>query len=179
VAIVWGFHDVRMERNVAQDELESRFLALRYALQRGALDYRIELSPDGTCSIEVGLRLTNNSADYLRYEIESINVVIEGRSVADATFHNRGTIIAPGGTDVFRYPFVRGVPYDWHTGFVEFTIRYGHPSSALRFQKKQALNLTASRLVGPTPPHDIHIQADMVRDSDVEDISAALKSRQS
>ena len=99
-----------------------------------------------------------------------MNVVIEGRSVSDAEFYNRGIIIAPNGTDLFRYPFIYGVPDDWQTGFVEFTVRYGHPSAAPRYRKSQALNLTTSRLLGPAPPHNIHIQADLVKDAEVEDI---------
>src|SRR6266487_2495966 len=80
VAIIWAFHDVRMEREAAMNEIEHRFSVLRYALQREAIDYRLNLCPDATWSVEVGLRLKNNSDEYLRYQIERMNVVIEGRS---------------------------------------------------------------------------------------------------
>jgi hypothetical protein len=162
VAITWAFHDVRMERDAARDEIERRFSAVRNAHQREAIDYRINLEPDGTCSVEPGLRLKNNSAEYLRYEMEDMAAVIEGRSVEDATFFNRGVIIPPHGTDVFRYPFIRGVPTDWQKGSIQFTVRYGHPSAPLRFRKSQELRLTTSQLLGRQPPHDLHIQADLV-----------------
>lgn len=170
VAIIWAFHDVLMERNAARNEVERRFSALRYALQREAIDYRMNLCPDGTWSVEAGLRLKNNSSEYVRYEMEQMNVVIEGRSVANPTFYNQGIVIPPHGTDVFRFPFIHGVPDGWQSGSLEFTIRYGHPSAPLRYRKSQTLNLTTSRLIGPMPPHDIHIQADLVKDPEVEDI---------
>lgn len=178
VAIVWAFHDVRMERDTAKDEIENRFSALRYALQREAIDYRINLAPDATWSVEVGLRLKNNSDEYLRYEIGGMNVVIEGRSVQNPQFCNGGTIIPPHGSDVFRFPFIHSVPNGWQQGSVEFTVLYGHPSAAFRYRKSQTLRLTTSRLFGKTPPHDIHIQADLVTDSEIEDVRGLVQPEQ-
>jgi hypothetical protein len=158
------------DRDAARTDTERRFAALRYALRRENIDYRMNLEPDGTWSIEVGLRLQNTSDAYLRYEVEQMAVVIQGRAVENPTFYNRGTIIEPHGTDTFRYPFVTGVPDGWQTGSVEFTVRYGHPSAPLRYRKSQTLRLTTSRLIGVPRPHDIRIQADLVSDPDVEDI---------
>jgi hypothetical protein len=174
LAIFRTFHDVRIQRDAAKDEIERRFSAMRYALQRGGIDYHLNLNPDGTWDIEVGLKLANNSAEYLRYEIEDMAVILGSRSVENPQFFNRGVIIPPNGTDVFRYPFVHGVPADWQTGSIKFTVRYGHPSAPLRYRKSQELKLRTSRLLGPPPPHNIEIGADLVSDPDVEDISASL-----
>jgi hypothetical protein len=170
VAIFRAFHDVRVERDAARDEIERRFAAMRYALQRSGIDYHLNLDPGGTWSVEVGLKLTNNSAEYLRYEMEDMAVDIEGRVVPDATFYNRGIIIAPHGTDTFRYPFIGGLPANWQRGSIKFTVRYGHPSAPLRYRKTQELKLRTSRLFGRPPPHDIQIDADLVSDPEVEDI---------
>jgi hypothetical protein len=120
--------------------------------------------------VQAVLKLANDSDGYLRYEVEHIAVVIEGRSVADPEFYNRGVIIAPHGSDPFRYPFIYGVPVDWHMGSIEFTIRYGHPSARLPFRKSQTLKLSARRLVGQQPPNDLHITEELVKDPDVEDV---------
>lgn len=77
VAVTWAFHDVRMERDAVKGEIERRFSAIRYALQRETIDYRVILCPDGTRSIEAGIRLKNNSAEYVRYEMEHMEVVLE------------------------------------------------------------------------------------------------------
>lgn len=162
--------EIRDAQDSAQAEIEGRFSVMRYALQRGDPDFNLELTPDGACNIEVALRLINNSDEYLRYEVEHMVVVIEGRSVENATFYNQGVIIPPHGIDKFRYPFVHGVPIDWHVGSIEFTVRYGHPSAAFRFRKSQALKLRASRLVGQPSPYNLHVIADLVSDPDVEEI---------
>jgi hypothetical protein len=98
------------KRDAADQEVERRFAGLRYALQRESIAYHIELSPDGTRNIEVGLVLKNTSGEYLRYEVERMAVVIEGRTVENPTFYNRGYILPPQGTDTYRYPFIIGVP---------------------------------------------------------------------
>jgi hypothetical protein len=171
--------EIHQARDSAQAEIERRFSALRYALQRGDPDFNIELAPDGTCSIELALRLTNTSDEYLRYDIEHMVVVIEGRSVENATFYNRGVIIPPHSTDKFRYPFIRAVPIDWHTGSIEFTVRYGHPSAPFRFRKSQTMKLRSSRLIGQPPPQNLYVIADLVRDPDVEDILSVARFRPS
>jgi len=162
--------DVRTERDAAKDEIERRFSALRYALRRSSIDYNVALRPDGSRNVQVTLNLANDSDEHLRYEMEHIAVFIDGQSVENPEFYNRGTIIPPHGTDPFRYPFVCGVSADWQTGSVEFAVRYGHPSAPLRYRKSQALKLRTSRLVGPLPPHDLRIDADLVNESEVEDV---------
>lgn len=162
--------EIERIRKAAGDQLERFIYTMRYALHREAIDYHINLEPDGTCSIQVGLRLKNNFAGYLRYEIQHMEVVIEDRTAENPQFYNRGVIIPPGSSDTFRYPFIPGIPVDWHTGSIKFTVRYGHPSGPLRFQKSQELNLRASRVLGTPPPNNLRIDADLVSDSDVEDV---------
>ena len=84
----------------------------------------------------------------------------------------------PHGSDVFRFPFIHSVPNGWQQGSVEFTVLYGHPSAAFRYRKSQTLRLTTSRLFGKTPPHDIHIQADLVTDSEIEDVRGLVQPEQ-
>jgi hypothetical protein len=170
VAIVWAFHEVRTERDAAKADIERRFSALRYALRRGGIDYNLALQPDGAWSVQVALKLANDSDEYLRYEVEHMSVLIEGQSVDNPQFDNRGVIIAPHGVDSFRYPFVTDIPEGWQTGSIEYAIRYGHPSAPLRYRKSQALRLRTARLIGPLPPHDIQINADLVSDPEVEDV---------
>src|SRR5713226_7645689 len=67
VAILRAFHDVRTERDAAKDEIERRFSALRYALRRSSIDYHLDLQPNGTWNVQVGLNLANDSDEYLRY----------------------------------------------------------------------------------------------------------------
>jgi hypothetical protein len=167
-----AFHDVRMERDVERNEIERRFSTMRYALQRTGIDYHLDLClEDHTLSVGVGLKLTNNSNEYLRYEIEHMIVIIESKSVQSPHFYNRGIIIAPHGTDLFRYPFITGVPEDWQAGFIEFTVRYGHPSAPLRYRKSQELSLRVSRFLNQPPPGNIRIDADLIHDPDVEELS--------
>jgi hypothetical protein len=162
--------EIEQIRKAAKDELERFVSTMRYALHREAIDYHINLEPDGTCSVQVGLRLKNNSDVYLRYEIEHMDVVIEGRRVEKPQFYNRGVIIPPWNSDTFRYPFIGGIPADWHTGSIKFTVRYGHPSSSLPFRKSQELKLRTSRVLGVSPPNNLRIDADLVSDPEVEDV---------
>lgn len=152
VATFSAFNDVRIERDKAISETKWRFDVMRYALQPAGVPVTMHPAADGTVGrldIEVGLRLANNSAEYLRYEIEHITVTIESLTVGNPEFTNRGVIIAPGGYDVFRFPVIRNVDAIWREGTLDFAVRYGHPSSRLQFRKSQKLKLTAEREPGP------------------------------
>lgn len=169
-AVFWAFHDVRMERDDARNEVKRRFAAQRYALQREAVTVHLVRQQDETWSVQIGLRLKNNSDDPLRYEIERMNVVIAGETDENVQYPYKGTVIAPQCTDTFRYPFLDGLPERWHEGSVEYAVRYGHPSAPLRYRRSHELRLTTFRSFGKQPPLDIDVENEPVSDSEVEDI---------
>jgi hypothetical protein len=172
IAIFSAFHDVRIERDKARSETKWRFDVMRYALRPAGVPVTLLPAADGTLGkldVEVGLRLANNSAGYLRYEIEHMTVTIESLTVGNPEFANRGVIIAPGRYDVFQFPTIRNVNGDWREGTLDFAVRYGHPSSRLQFRKAQRLKLTAQREPGP-PGRRVYVKHELISDSDVEDI---------
>jgi hypothetical protein len=172
VAAFSAFNDVRTERDKAITETEWRFDVMRYALQPIGVPVAMHPAADGTVGrldIEVGLRLANNSTEYLRYEIEHMTVTIESLTVGNPEFTNRGVIIAPGRYDIFQFPLIRNVNAIWREGTLDFAVRYGHPSSRLQFRKSQGLKLTAEREPGP-PGRRVYVKYDLMSDLDVEDV---------
>jgi len=172
VAMFRAFTDVRIERDKARYETKWRFDVMRYALQPAGVPVTLLPAASGVLGrldLEVGLRLANNSAEYLQYEIEHMTVTIESRTVGNPTFVNRGVIIAPGRYDVFNFPTIRDVDGDWQEGTLDYAVRYGHPSSVLQFRKAQRLRLTAQREPGP-PGRRVYVKYDLISDSDVEDV---------
>jgi hypothetical protein len=172
VATFSAFHDVRIERDKARSETKWRFDVMRYALQPAGVPVALLPAADGTLGkldLEVGLRLANNSAEYLRYEIEHMTVTIESLTVGNPEFANSGVIIGPGRYDVFRFPTIRNVNGDWKEGTLDFAVRYGHPSSRLQFRKAQRLQLKAQREPGP-PGRRVYVKYELISDSDIEDI---------
>ena len=127
VATFRAFNDVRIERDEARSETKWRFDVMRYALQPAGVPVTLLPAASGTLGrldLEVGLRLANNSAEYLQYEIEHMTVTIESRTVGNPEFANRGVIIAPGRYDVFKFPTIRNVDGDWREGTLDYAVRY-------------------------------------------------------
>jgi len=172
VATFRAFNDVRIERDEARSETKWRFDVMRYALQPAGVPVTLLPAASGTLGrldLEVGLRLANNSAEYLQYEMEHMTVTIESRTVGNPEFANRGVIIAPGRYDVFKFPTIRNVDGDWREGTLDYAVRYGHPSARLQFRKTQTLKLTAQREPGP-PGRRVYVKYELISDPDVEDI---------
>lgn len=172
VATFKAFNDVRIERDETKSETKWRFDVMRYALQPAGVSVALLPPGSGTLGrldLEVGLRLANNSAEYLRYEIEYMTVTIESRTVGNPEFANRGVIIAPGRYDVFNFPTIRDVDGDWKEGTLDYAVRYGYPSSKLQFRKAQRLKLTAQREPGP-PGRRVYVKYDLISDPDVQDV---------
>lgn len=169
VATFRAFHDVRLERDKAMSDTKWRFDVMRYALQPAGVPVTLHPAADGKLDIEAGLRLANNAAEYLRYEIEHITVTIESQTVGNPEFANHGVIIAPGRYDVFRFPVIRNVNANWQEGTLDYSVRYGHPLSGPQFRKSQRLKLTADREPGP-PGRRVYVQYKLISDPDVEDV---------
>ena len=87
VATFRAFHDVRLERDRATSETKRRFDVMRYALQPAGVPVTLHPTADGKLDIEVGLRLANNAAEYLRYEVEHMTVTIESQTVGNPRVH--------------------------------------------------------------------------------------------
>lgn len=169
VATFRAFHDVRLERDKSVSETKRRFNVMRYALQPAGVPVTLHPAADGKLNIEVGLRLADNSADYLRYEMEHMTVTIASQTVGNPDFANRGVVIPPGGYDVFRFPVIRSVNANWLEGTLDFAVRYGHPSSKPQFRKSQRLKLIAEREPGP-PGRRVYVKHDLMSDPEVEDV---------
>ena len=172
IATFSAFHDIRLERDKAMSETKWRFDIMRYALQPAGVPVTLHPAADGKLGqldIEVGLRLANNSAEHLWYEIEHMTVTIESLTVGNPEFANRGVTIGPGRYDVFRFPIIRNVNANWREGTLDFSVRYGHPSSRPQFRKSQRLKLTAEREPGP-PGRHVYVKYELISDPDVEDV---------
>jgi len=179
VAIIWAFHDVRMERedmrtqrDAAKAEIERRFDALRYALSIENIGTHTDVGPDGTTGdVAITFVHRNNSPEYLRYEIEDADVIIQGREAdqEDPGFA-KGTVIPPHGTAQSTCSPIRSVPILFQYGILKLTIKYGHPSASLRFRKSWERKLRARSIFGATPGRHVQIVAELVSDPEVEDI---------
>jgi hypothetical protein len=173
VAIIWAFHDVRIERDAAKAEMTRRFDALRYALKfSDPIDCHTHLAGDGTIGdVEISFTLTNNSEEYLRYELEEATAVIQGQQSAedDPAFVTSG-ILEPHGSRKYLCSPVRSIPIVWDTGSLKLAARYGHPSAPLRYRKSQERRLKMLRPIGRPPERGIQIRAALVSDPDVEDV---------
>lgn len=169
VAVFRAFDDVRLERDRVISETKLRFNVMRYALQPTGVPVTLAPTADGKLNIEVGLRLANNSAEYLRYEMEHMTVAIDSLTVGNPEFQNRGAVIAPGRYDLFRFPIICNVDPNWQEGALEFSVRYGYPSSRLQFRKSQRLKLMAEREPGP-PGRRVYVKYSMISNPEVEDV---------
>lgn len=89
-------------------------------------------------NIQLGVGLRNASQHTLLYEVDHMFVSINGHVINDPAFGNRGLILRPGETDVFRYPpfMALDLPAESHV-IVSVNISYGQPGfSPLRHLKR-------------------------------------------
>jgi hypothetical protein len=172
-AIIWAFHDVRMERDAVAAELKRRLESLRYALAFTEFGARMQPNTGRTAwDVDVWFKLANSSSEPLWYTAEDMANVIDGRrsdKKYDEAVH--GDFIPPRGDRTLLCLPVRGVSVPWETASLEFTIRYGHPEGQLRHRMSQTYRLTPPReTMGLPPGQNLTLDAQLVKDSGVEDI---------
>lgn len=159
------------ERDAIRDEMHRRFDAQRYALGFDGVDAMTHPAPHyATGTVELRLRLANNSDDPLRFEVESMLASIHGRRSGNGSpVLNRGDVIPPHGSVVYLAPTVSGVRIPWAKGTLDVTVRYGPPSGPFRFRISRRYALRTSQVAGG-PPGQTHIDADLLGEPEIHDI---------
>jgi hypothetical protein len=178
VAIVWAFHDVRMERDTALAEIERRFGTVRYAFTFGGAGAHVRKHADGdTWDVEVWVTFTSSSVEPVRYTLEELTAIIDGqRSEEDDSVYQHTAVVPPHGEANALCPPVRNVSMPWQDASVEFTIRYGHPEGQLRHRKSQTYILMIQRNLG-LPDEVLGLSALLLRNPEVEDVNSDQPSR--
>jgi hypothetical protein len=124
-----AWREIRDERDKSLRSLADLHSSLRFTFSLSKVFW--ELSPgDGTVNVQIGLVFENTSTAVLEYEIQSIAVIVNERTVLDPGFHTRGTRIPVGRDDMFRFPFITAIDYEPGTPLtaeIEFAAAYGLP----------------------------------------------------
>lgn len=176
VAIVWAFHDVRLERDAAVAEVKDRFETLRYAFSVERIGAHVSKNTDGsTWDVAVWLMPGNTSkTEPLTYTIEELTATIEGqRSEEEAESPVADLVVQPGGTMAVQGGFVRGVVLPWQEASLQFTALYGHPEGGPRYRKSRTYRLMsfpANRLFWQNAA-DIELRAVLRSNPEVQDAS--------
>jgi hypothetical protein len=175
VAIIWAFHDVRLERDAALTGVKDRFETLRYALALGGFGAHISRNADGeTWDVAVWVVVTNSSAEPLRCDAEELTATIQGqRSEEEAESPVVGVVVQPDGSTTVLSGFVRGVVLPWQEASLQFTALYGHPAGGPRYRKSQGyrlLTFPANRLFWKNAA-DIGLGAVLTSNPEVQDAS--------
>lgn len=160
------------ERDAIQDEMHRRFDAQRYALGFGGVDAMTHPAPHyATGTVELRLRLTNNSDDPLRFEVESMLASIHGRRSGNGSpVLNRGDVIPPHGSMLYMAPTVSGVRIPWGQGTLDVTVKYGPPSGPFRFRTSRRFALRASAVASAAAGRHFDINADLIGEPEIRDI---------
>ena len=157
------------ERDATKAEIEDRFAALRYALEITNFDPRLINDPN-SMQVQIGIKIENTSAEYVRYEIESASISIAGRRSIEDFAGARTGIIAPSSFHNLMLPPAVGVPFGWELGYMSLAILYGHASAPLRYRRRWEYAVQAMRQSG-SPQNEINtVNLAPVTASEVEDI---------
>jgi hypothetical protein len=148
--------EMRRKRNQAVFDLELIRDSVHYRLRLAEIQTTISVDNLNLAGIQIGLVLENASDVVLEYEMESMIVVLGGRTASSPVFNTRGGTIAPGGTDVFFYPAIQGVAVSPDpAGEVEFNILYGIAGETPRFRWHWKLGLELQREIGVERPNRV------------------------
>jgi len=160
------------ERDAARSDIKRRFDAMRYALQISGLVPNLIMNPH-TMDVQIGLQINNTSEEYMRYKIECVSTLVEGRRSPDGPILNVNAIIPPHGTDTFMPPAAPGVPLNWQIGSLSVTVCYGHASGPLRYRRRWEYAMQAMRRHESPPDQVSQVNLAPVNAPEVEDLAEA------
>jgi hypothetical protein len=157
------------ERDTARSEIERRFAAVRYALQISNPIPNLIPGPD-TMDVQIGLEIRNNSDEFIRYEIESVSTVIDGKRSPDGPILTTTAIIPPHDINTFTPPPAPGARLNWQMGSLSLTVRYGNASGPPRYRIRWEYAVQAMRQPGSPQGQISRVNIAPVSPPEVEDI---------
>jgi hypothetical protein len=101
--------------------------------------------------LKIGLVFKNSGKVAVVYRVESIRVAFGGRTLENAPFNNRGSLIAPGDTTVFWHPPIPDVTFNQFPteGVVEFEIGFQSLDSVGTYKSKRKIQFLINTVVPP------------------------------
>ena len=108
--------------------------------------------PAAESTVQVGVILRNFGTLVLSYQVESMRVEIEGRTLANPQFDNRGSeTVPPGSAANFYYPSIGGMDVTRNlNGELEIELLYGHPDLGMARRLYERRSFMLLVLVGQT-----------------------------
>ena len=155
VASFLAWREMKCDRDRAlseRDGVGAELEAVRTArgLMIGELTLATYLGEFVTASrVQIGVILKSFSQTVLEYQVESMHVVVAGKTRVDPRFDNTGGSIPPGGSTDFFFPAIADLnitePLD---GTLEMRVVYGHPDLGMSRRLTEKRNLSLLRTTG-------------------------------
>lgn len=95
-------------------------------------------------AVQIGLVLANAMDVPIKYEVESYDVIVDGRTNVKLDFKNSGGVIASRRETTFFHPALADEIFtkkEQFEGVVRFSIIYGHPEEELLRRMRRELNI--------------------------------------
>jgi hypothetical protein len=152
VAQYQAWNDMRIAREEAQSllrrmegELSGR--SLRFA---GLVIHNLIGDPPTNSSVQVGISLQNFGDHVIRYDVEHFEVVLDGNTIEDPSFLNRGGEIAPRADESYFFPAIRAIDVTRASvdGNLAYSVVYGHPDHRPTRRMTRRMRFTLFRSVG-------------------------------
>lgn len=164
---VW--HAANLQRDDALREIDRRFSAIRHSLQIIEVPSNL-IYHSSSMDVQIGLKLKNNSDEYIRYEVQSVSTVIGNIRSPDGPVLATSAIIPPHGTDTFMPPPATGAPLTWEMGSLSFVVRYGDASGQPRYQARWEYAVKAMRNSNFLTSRIVDLNLALLKPQEVEDI---------
>lgn len=143
VAFFLNFHQMRIQRDAARDDLTKRLAGIRYRLKLGAVNESIYPGAvPGRWEIAHGIELQNGAKETIEYEIEKFEVVVDGCRSGTFSPHATQGFLLPETAESIACPSVVNVVQPG-LGQGVLVVRYRHADDGPWFRYRQTFETRA------------------------------------
>jgi len=143
-------------------ELSNRLDSVKHRLILNDIVIADREDPPGT---HIGIQFRNMASEPVRFEVQSLDVVLAGTTQENPTFSTAGAVLAPNQNYFYWFPWLDGLrPAKGMKGEITYSVRYGHAEGdfCFRLTHRQELECVVDRLTGRMTAHVLDIEAPSV-----------------
>ena len=138
-----AFHEMRVKKDNVSRNLDAILETPLIDFAGLSLKPLVNRTDKGLADFDVSLLFENIGSSRVRYQIESLEVSLGGKTSENKRFNNRGSVILPSRQAQFFYPTIKdvGIVDSPINGRIEYVIRYETIPNIQIFRQRRAVDL--------------------------------------
>lgn len=114
-----------------------------------SFEFQVQIVNDTNANIRGGIQLENVGNTLLKYEIKSLRIILQDKTVAKPNYMNTGGYVYPKQSTSFRFDTIQNINYSQFpiSGTIEYELEYSSGTKKYKSMKKSIVYILPDGII--------------------------------